>query len=116
MIKVFESVGEPANLLDDPVDGLGAAIADAVGVEVGQDLCFPGAEGAAQGGDFGDRAAVEAVEHLDRDLAAFRRGGVVDGAQLLIALPGQVHLSCGIAGIEASADLACCFSVRCSTP
>ena len=40
MIKVFESVGEPANLFDDQVDGLGAAVADAVGVEVGQDLCF----------------------------------------------------------------------------
>jgi hypothetical protein len=34
MIKVFESVGEPANLFDDQVDGLGAAVADAVGVEV----------------------------------------------------------------------------------
>jgi hypothetical protein len=82
MIKVFESVGEPANLFDDQVDGLGAAVADAVGIEVGQDLCFPCAESAAQPGDFGDRAAVEAVEHLDRDLAALRRGGVVDGAQL----------------------------------
>jgi hypothetical protein len=74
MIKVFESVGEPANLFDDQVDGFGAAIADAVGVEVGQDLCFPGAEGAAQPGDFGDWAAVEAVEHLDRDLAALSSG------------------------------------------
>ena len=55
MIKGFESVGEPANLFDDQVDGLGAAVADAVGVEVGQDLCFPCAESAAQPGDFGDR-------------------------------------------------------------
>ena len=105
MIKVFESVGEPANLFDDQVDGLGAAVADAVGVEVGQDLCFPCAEGTAQPGDFGDRAAVEAVEHLDRDLAALRRGGVVDGAQLLITLPGDVHLVCGVAGVEACSDL-----------
>ena len=74
MIKVFESVGEPANLFDDQVDGLGAAVDDAVGVEVGQDLCFPCAESTAQPGDFGDRAAVEAVEHLDRDLAALSPG------------------------------------------
>ena len=53
MIKVFESVGEPANLLNDEVDGLGAAVADAVGVEVGQDLGFPGAEGATKAGDLG---------------------------------------------------------------
>jgi hypothetical protein len=74
VIKSLNPVGEPANLFDDQVDGLGAAVADAVGVEVGQDLCFPCAESAAQPGDFGDRAAVEAVEHLDRDLAALRRG------------------------------------------
>ena len=64
MIKVFQSVGEATDFFDDQVDGLGAAIGYPAGVEVGQDLCFPGAEGAAQPGDFGDRAAVEAVEHL----------------------------------------------------
>ena len=52
MIKVFESVGELANLFDDQVEGLGAAVADAVGVEGGQDLCFPCAEAAAQPGDW----------------------------------------------------------------
>jgi hypothetical protein len=44
MIKAFESVGEPANFLDDEVDSLGAAVADAVGIDVGQDLSLPGAE------------------------------------------------------------------------
>jgi hypothetical protein len=48
---------------------------------------------------------VEAVNHLDRDLAPLRWSGVVDGTQLLIALLGHIHLRCGIAGIEASADL-----------
>jgi hypothetical protein len=50
MIKVFESVGEPANLLDDEIDGFGVAVADAVGVEIGQDLSLPGAEDAAKPG------------------------------------------------------------------
>jgi hypothetical protein len=36
MIKVFESLGEPANFFDDQIDGLGAAVADAAGIEVGQ--------------------------------------------------------------------------------
>jgi hypothetical protein len=48
---------------------------------------------------------LEAVEHLGRDLAAFRWGSLVDGAELLVALPGQVHLICGVAGVEAVADL-----------
>jgi hypothetical protein len=64
----------------------------------------PSPERAAQPGNLGDRAGAEAVEHLDRDLARLRWSGVVDGAQLLTALPGHIHLSCGIAGIEASAD------------
>src|SRR5215217_4870427 len=106
MIKVFESVGEPANLLDDQVDGLGAAIADAVGVEVGQDLGFPGTEGAAEPGDFGNRAGVEAVEHLDRDLAAFCGNSVIiDGAELLMALPGKINFAGRVSGIEACTDL-----------
>lgn len=61
MIKVFESVGEATDFFDDEVDGFGAAVADAVGVEVGQDLAFPGAESAAEPGDLWDRTAVEAV-------------------------------------------------------
>jgi hypothetical protein len=34
MTKVFESVSEPANLLDDEVYGLCTAVADAMGVKV----------------------------------------------------------------------------------
>jgi hypothetical protein len=47
-------------------------------------LGFPGAESAAEPGNLGDRTGVEAVQNLDRDLAAFGRGGVVDGAELLV--------------------------------
>jgi hypothetical protein len=48
---------------------------------------------------------VEAVEYLDRNLAALGRGGVVDGAQLLIALPGDVDFIAWVTGVEAAADL-----------
>src|SRR5689334_15153378 len=98
MIKVFESVGEPADFFDDEVDGFGAAVADAVGVEVGQDLGFPGAQGTAQPGDLGNGTGVEAVQELDRDFAAFRRYCVVDGAQLLVALPGKINFTDRVAG------------------
>ena len=64
MIKVFESTVGPANLLDDEVDSFGAAVADAVGVEVGQDLSLPDAEGTAEPGDFG-RLVREAASDLE---------------------------------------------------
>jgi hypothetical protein len=105
MIKVFESVGEPADFLDDEVDRFSAAIADAVGVELSQDLGFPGAHGTAQPGDLGNGTGVKAVQDLDRDLPAFGRYGVVDGAQPLVALPGKINFTAGVAGVEEAADL-----------
>ena len=56
MIKVSKSVGEPADLLDDQVDGFGAAVGDPRGVEVGEYLGSPGAERAAEPGDLWDGA------------------------------------------------------------
>jgi hypothetical protein len=50
MIKAVESVSVPANLLDDEVNGLGAAVADAMAIEVGQDLDLRDAEGCGQVG------------------------------------------------------------------
>jgi hypothetical protein len=38
VIKVFESVGEPSDLLDDQIDRFGAAVADAMRVEVGSSV------------------------------------------------------------------------------
>ena len=64
MVKVSEAVGEPADLLDDQVDGFGAAVGDAAGVEVGQHLLAPGLQGAAEPGDLGDRAGREAGDDL----------------------------------------------------
>jgi len=105
MIEVLEAVSQTTDLFDDQIDGFGAAVGNPRSIEVGHHLGPPGAEGAAQSGNLGDGAAVEAVEHLGRDLTALRWGGVVDGAELLVALPGQVHLICGVAGVEAVADL-----------
>jgi hypothetical protein len=56
-------------------------------------------------GDLGHRAGVEAVEHFLGNLAAFRRSGLVDGTELLVALPSRGDLIGGIAGIQAAADL-----------
>src|SRR5215218_9794857 len=105
MVEVSESVSQPTDFLDDQVDRLGAAVGDAVGVEVGQHLLLPGLEGAAQTGNLGDRAAGEAVEYFGGDLAAVGGGGVVDRAELLVALPGQVDLSVRVAGVQAGGDL-----------
>jgi hypothetical protein len=46
VVEISESMGEPADLFDDQVDGFGAAVGDAVGVEVGQHLRLPCLEGA----------------------------------------------------------------------
>jgi len=48
---------------------------------------------------------VEAVEHLDRNLSAFGRYCVVDGAQLLVALPGKINFPDRVAGVEATVEL-----------
>jgi hypothetical protein len=48
---------------------------------------------------------VETVEHLLGDCSPFRRASVVDGAELLVALPGHVHLILWVAGVEAAAEL-----------
>ena len=49
-------MGEPSGLLDEHVDGLGAAVAQPVGVEVRQHLRPPGTKRPSQSRDLGDRA------------------------------------------------------------
>ena len=76
---------------DEPVDALGAAVAGAAGVEVGQEGVPPLLEGAAQLGDLGDGTRVEAGDDLFSELAASSGVGVgVRGANTLGALPGDV--------------------------
>jgi hypothetical protein len=100
--EVPEAVGQSSGLLDEQVDRLGAAVAHSRGGEVRQYPGPPGAQRAAEPGDFGDRAGRGGVEHLLGDLLACGRvGGGVGGAQLLIAGPGQGDLVVGVAGLEA---------------
>ena len=56
MLDVAEPAGDAAAQLDDPVDGLGAAVARAVVIEVGQERCPPSTQGLAQSRNLGDRA------------------------------------------------------------
>jgi len=94
-------VGEAAGLLDDAVDGFGAAVGDAAGGEVGQDLGPPLPQCPAQAGDLGDRAGVQGVEQFLGQLAALSRGGrVVDAADLLIDLPDELDFTVGVTDWE----------------
>ena len=56
VLDVADPAGDAAAQLDDPVDGLGAAVARAVGIEVGQERCPPSTQGLAQSRNLGDRA------------------------------------------------------------
>ena len=68
---------------DEAVDGFGAAVVGAAGVEVAEELAAPLSQGASEAGDFGDRAAGEGVEDLDRDPSARGVAGlVIDRAEL----------------------------------
>ena len=82
--------------LDDAVDGLGAAVVRAVGVEVGQERLPPAAQGASQAGDLGDRAGVERVQDLLGAATALGRVlRAVGGSEVLGAAPGDVDLLVG---------------------
>lgn len=67
--ELSEAVGQPTDLFDDEVDGLGAAVGDAFGVEVGQHLGPPGAERATEPGDLGNGQ----LEKLSSTLTAISR-------------------------------------------
>jgi hypothetical protein len=92
-------VGQSAGLLDDAVDGFGAAVGHTAGGEVGQDLLAPLPQRAAESGDFVDRAGVQGLEELLGELTTRRVGrGVVDRADLLVDLPGEFDLAVGVTG------------------
>lgn len=91
VLAVAEAAGDAAVELDQAVDALGATIAGAAGVEVGQEGVLPLLEGATKSGDLRDRARGKAGDDLLGDLAALGRVGVgVGGPHLLGALPGDV--------------------------
>ncbi len=96
--EVAEPVCQAPGLFDDEVDRFGAAVGHPAGGEVGQDLGVPLLQGAAEPGDLGDGAGVQAVEEVLGERAAGRRGGgVVDGADALVDLPCEVDLAVRVA-------------------
>ena len=60
---------------DQAVDALGATVAGASGVEVGQEGVLPLAQCAAESRDFGDGAGGEAGDYLLGELAALLGSG-----------------------------------------
>lgn len=56
MLEVSEPSCDAAAEFDDPVDGLGASVARAVGVEVGLERRLPPPQRRPEPGDLGDRA------------------------------------------------------------
>ena len=64
VLEVAVAVGEAAGLLDQHVDRLSAAVADAAGVQVGQDLRPTGAQGPAEPRNLRDRAGREGRDDL----------------------------------------------------
>jgi hypothetical protein len=94
-------VGDAAVELDQSVDGLGAGVVGAAGVEVAEELAAPLSQGASEAGDFGDRAAGEGVEDLDRDPSACGVAGlVIDRAELLGAAVGDLDFDTAFVGGE----------------
>jgi hypothetical protein len=110
-------VSEPPGLLDDAVDRFGTAVADAAGDEVGQDLLAPSPQCLAEPGDFGNRAGVQGVEDLLGDVAAGGGAvGVVDRADPLVDVPGDLDLAVGSPTGRYLSRRSRCRVVRCSTP
>src|SRR3954447_15087919 len=99
VLEGSEAVGKAAGLLDEQVDGFCAAVADAVGVEPGQDMRSPHLQGAAEASDLGDRAGGKRADDLFGDSLALRRGrGLVHRPELLVGVPCDGDLEAGIAG------------------
>src|SRR3954470_2480673 len=93
VVAVAEAAGDAAVEFDESVDGFGAAVAGAGGVEVGQERGPPAAQGLAEPGDLGDRAGRERRDDLLGESTAGRWGRcVVDGPDLLGAVPGEGDL------------------------
>lgn len=99
MLEVPEPAGDAAAELDDPVDGLRAAVARAVGLEVGQERRLPAAQGLAQPRDLWDRAGRQPVdESLGEPTSLGGCGLVEDVSEVLRALVGD--LDCDVIGVS----------------
>ena len=65
----------------------------------------PGLQCSAEPSHLGDRTGRKAGDHLLCGTATLAGAGVVDGAELLVALPGQVNFAVGVAGIQTPGEL-----------
>src|SRR3954451_15270216 len=105
VVAVAEAAGDAAVEFDEAVDGFGAAVAGAAGVEVGQERGLPAAQGLAEPGDLGNGAGRERVGDLLGESPARGGGrGVVDGPDLLRAVPGEGHLVVAFVRVEGSSQ------------
>src|SRR3954468_9116407 len=118
VVAVAEAAGDAAVEFDEAVDGFGAAVAGAVGVEVGQERGPPAAQGLAEPCDLWDRTGRKRLGDLLGEGASGRGGGcVVDGADLLGAVPGEGWLVVAFVGVQGAgeAGVLCVAQSRCST-
>ena len=82
-------------------DGFGSTVVGACCGEVAEECVFPLVEGPAQAGDLGDRAGREGSEDFLGDLFTVGVSGlVVERAQLLGAVPGDLDLDVSFIGSE----------------
>lgn len=81
-----------------PVGRLRGAFRGPGSVEVGQDCGLPPTQGPSQPGDLRNRAGREQVEDLGDEPASLHGAGVVDRAELLVAVPGQGDLAVRVPG------------------
>jgi hypothetical protein len=111
VVEGAEAVGEAADLLDQKVDGFGAAVGDAScaglgGVEAGHDVGLPGPQRSAQAGDLRDRAGRERGDDvLGEPPAPAGIGLLVDRSDALIGVPGQGDLPVRVAGLQTGVQL-----------
>ena len=94
-----EASGDAVVELDEPADGLGAAVARAGGVEVAEELTTAPSQVLCRGGDLRDRAGGERRDDLLRNSAACGMGvQVVRRADLLGAAPCEFDVDVPLFG------------------
>lgn len=105
VVAVAEAVGDAEVEFGEAVDGFGAAVAGAAGVEVGQECAAPAVQGLAELGNLGDGAGRERRDDFLGESAAGGQGGrVVDGPDLLKAVPSQSDFVVTLVDLKGAAD------------
>ena len=91
MLEIAEAAGDAATEHDDPADGLGATVARAFVIEVGQERGIPASSGFPKPGALRDRAGQQRRDQLLRQpLTLGERGLAQHVSDLLGALVGDL--------------------------